>query len=278
MPLLEKGRIARFVVSVLALHISSVVLIVSLKYLLLPYEPYAYVYRPRNLIFTTASHLVILLISVPIKFSFDYFNLQSKRQKEENQRLLAEMKYLKQQIHPHFLFNTLNNLYYLCQHKSDLAPSVVEKLSEIMRYMLDQGEQALIRLSEEIEFTKAYVELEKIRVHRIDVAFDIQLDRQDYLIPPMLMLPLIENAFKHGINKSSQNNEIKIHLTAKDGRFQLDVDNKKQNHVETTSKGFGLENLLQRLTHLYQEDFELEREENDGYFHVSLQLPLECKN
>ena len=172
-----------------------------------------------KVIYRFAMGIITMVVSVPIKYMFDYFQLQAKQQQIINQQLDAEMKYLKQQINPHFLFNTLNNLLYLTKKKSDAAPGVVEKLANLMRYLLEKETVEFVPMEEEIEFINSYLELEKIRIPQINIDLKYRGETKDKMIPPMLLIPLVENAFKHGVDKSSKNNFVKLNASIKDNRI-----------------------------------------------------------
>jgi Histidine kinase len=208
------------------------------------------------IIYNYAMAYISVAISVPIKFSFDYFQLQNHQKELLNQQLQSEMKYLKMQINPHFLFNTLNNLYYLTQVKSDLAPQIVYKLAELMRYMLEKGKEELVSLDTEIAFIQAYLDLERIRIPHISIKFEISGDEKKIKIPPLLLIPLVENAFKHGIDKSNPNNFVNLYLTIETNQMYFRVENRYYPHHKKEQKdGLGLSNLKKRLSLLYGDRF-----------------------
>lgn len=222
-----------------------------------------------------AMGIITMVVSVPIKYMFDYFQLQTKQQQIINQQLDAEMKYLKQQINPHFLFNTLNNLLYLTKKKSDAAPGVVEKLANLMRYMLEKESVEFVPMEEEIEFINSYLELEKIRVPQITIAFDITGDVKNKLIPPMLLIPLVENVFKHGVDKSSNNNFVKLSAVINFNKFVFIVKNPiYKEDYSTNEGGIGLQNLQKRLKLIYNNNYCFKSYVKDENFISELVIPL----
>lgn len=220
-----------------------------------------------------------IILSTPIKFSYDYFKLHSQHQKLAGEKLKAELNYLKLQINPHFLFNTLNNLLFLTRKKSDMAPTVVEKLSHLMRYMLETSQQEKIYLQSEIEFIRAYIELEKLRIKDIEVHMKTSGIDGQITIPPMLLLTLVENAFKHGIDKTIKN-YISVGITVSDGYLDLTVrnqvvDDSAKIRLDNEGAHIGLENLKKRLELTYQKDYHLRLKQENLQFEANLKIPVQ---
>lgn len=227
--------------------------------------------------FTLASGIIALVISTAIKYAYDYFQLKAREQELIKMQLETEMKYLKTQINPHFLFNTLNNLYYLTKEKSDLAPKVVEQLAGLMRYMLETTEKNDAYLRTEIGFLESYLELEKIRIPQVDILFDISGEIKNYKVPPLILLTLTENAFKHGIDKTANSNFVKINLKTSDDKLFFRVENPiVEKHFKTATTGTGINNLKKRLDLLFNTNYELKTGVNGNKTFVSeLIMPLE---
>lgn len=180
--------------------------------------------------------------------------LQQMAERLEKEKLAAELKLLKSQINPHFLFNTLNNLYVLTLNHSEKAPLMVHKLSELMSYMLYDSNQAEVPLEKEIQYIKNYIDLEKIRYgERLEVILKIYGNLEKIMIAPLLMLPLIENSFKHGARNQLSEGWIHIDIEVENERITLKVENSKPNFQQEYSKtsGIGLTNVKRRLVHLY---------------------------
>lgn len=234
-----------------------------------------YIRATSHLVYLSGMNVIIIVISSPIKFALDFFRLQAKQQETANRQLIAEMKYLKLQINPHFLFNTLNSLYYLTQTKSDLAPKVVEKLARLMRYLLEKGSAEKVLLSDEISFVEAYIELEKIRIAQCKINFIKEGEISQQQLPPLLFIPLVENAFKHGINKSSKTNYVDITLAIKSDYVMFEIKNqylpRQANHPTT---GIGIANLQKRLKLLYAHNFTFDTCVENQTFIAYLKLPL----
>ncbi|OJJ19115.1 hypothetical protein BKI52_20070 [marine bacterium AO1-C] len=233
-----------------------------------------YINQTPHLIYLLGMDIIVIMISSPIKFALDYFRLQAKQQQTANQQLIAEMKYLKLQVNPHFLFNTLNSLYYLTQNKSDLASDVVQKLAHLMRYLLEKGSEENVQLSEEIAFVEAYLQLEKIRIAQCEIQFDKSETLPNYQVPPLLFIPLVENAFKHGIDKSSAHNFVHLSLVVDSNTLTFTIRNAFLNSLQKSDSGIGLTNLQKRLDLLYQSSYTLDTQVTDQTFQAILQIPL----
>lgn len=229
-------------------------------------RPFLYIF-----LYYFGSSFINLLVTIPIKYAFDFAKLQARQQQMANAQLEAEMKLLKMQLHPHFMFNTLNNLYYLTRIKSDIAPQVVEKLSDLMRYLLEKNDAEKVYLKDEINFMQAYMDLEKIRVPHLQLTFDITGNTENVMVPPLLGLPLLENAFKHGIDKNSAGNCIKVTLQIENGQLELTTLN-PMHAFKKPGNRLGLANLKKRLQLLYGDRFILKTEEQTEQKHYFTQL------
>ncbi len=230
--------------------------------------------RAVNIFWSTAS--LVLFIAL-IKFTIDRFVLESEKKTLQNEKLNAELNYLKAQINPHFLFNTLHNLNYLTQAKSDEATSVIVRLSNIMRYMIYEAPKEKVLLSQEVEYIKDYLSLESIRLNnKLDLKLNLQESDNDIAIAPLLLIPFVENAFKHGVSDKKTENWISIDLIADQNSLQFGVSNSLsgQGNNTTQASGFGLTNLRQRLTLAYPGKHELTTEAKKNQFEVKLNLSL----
>lgn len=190
----------------------------------------------------------------------------------------SELKFLKAQIHPHFLFNTLNNLYGLTLEKSDLASEVVVKLSEMLDYMLYECNENLVPLEKEIKLLENYIALEKIRHDEsLDIALTIDGQLKNLKIAPLILLPFIENAFKHGMSKQYDRKWMRININIKNHFLKYSVSNSKElaeNLANQVSEGIGLENLKKRLDLQYKNDFKLDIINSENEFKAYLELKL----
>ncbi|MCU0393006.1 MAG: histidine kinase, partial [Thermoflexibacter sp.] len=192
----------------------------------------------------------------------------------------------------HFLFNTLNNIYYLAHTKSEKTKDMIAKLSEMMRYFLEEAPKEKVPLSTEIQFITDYICLEKIRMpYHLQIDFGIRAENQNLLVPPMLLMPLVENVFKHGLDKAKQHNQAKICLEVNGGlsertrtkatritaiipmKLRFEVTNDMQN-ISYEKKGTGLENLKKRLELLYGKNYVFETRIAEGKFVAILEVEL----
>lgn len=206
---------------------------------------------------------------------------QQERQQQElqNQTIESELRFLKTQINPHFLFNTLNSLYALTLKKSNDAPEVVLMLSEMMRYMLYECNEPLVQLSKEVSYIENYLNLEKLRLSKdIDIHFEVKGATADYKVAPLLFIPFIENSFKHGVANQIGKGFVHIHIACSDELITFSIENTKP--VPTTlstpsakkSGGIGLVNVKRRLDLLYPNKNELIIGETFETYNVSLKI------
>jgi two-component system LytT family sensor kinase len=223
-----------------------------------------------------------------LKFTKDWMLQQQKLQEKERQQVATELSFLKSQIHPHFFFNTLNNLYSLTLQKSDLAPEVVLKLADLMSYMLYESEAALVPLDKEICSLLNYLALEQLRFgSRLSLSFDppeLPDSPLPIRIPPLILLTFAENSFKHGMNQTIGHGRIAITLKVVAGELWFEIDNpvgprecsadERQSSAATDKNGIGLKNVIRRLDLLYGSRYHLDLDETDTRFHVTLKIPL----
>ena len=187
------------------------------------------------------------------------FRLQlASKEKENNlirEKLETELKFLKNQTNPHFLFNTLNNIYALARKKSDETADVVMKLSKLLRFMLYESKNSQIRISDEIKILDDYIELEKLRyTDRLTLSFIREIDNENEPIAPLLLIPFVENAFKHGASESRFESYINLEMTLHNGILEFHVENtKEENGKRTPDENIGLANVRRQLELLYEE-------------------------
>ncbi len=218
----------------------------------------------------------VVFIAIAIKFYKRWNEKDFQEQKVQKEKVEAELQMLKTQINPHFLFNTLNSIYVLAMKQSGQTANTVMKLSDILDYILYRIDTPKIAISNEIKIIENYIELEKIRFsNRVDINFTTDLKSQGIQIPPMLIIPFIENAFKHGVAKSIEKSWIKISLKETDWALNILVANSKtQSKVEDKTGGIGLMNVKKRLSLLYKEKYELNIFEEQMQYTVSLSIPI----
>ncbi|KAA6335018.1 putative sensor-like histidine kinase [termite gut metagenome] len=195
----------------------------------------------------------------------------------ENERLSAQIASLKSQINPHFLFNTLNNIYATAIDTSPKAADMVDKLSEMMRYTMRDTQQDFVLLEDEISYISNFIELQKLRLDKsVKLEYHIMEDIPALQIAPMLLIPFVENAFKHGVN-SEQKSHIKIEIAMNKKEFQLSVVNNKVTVQQNISErsGLGIENTKHRLNLIYPSKHLLVINDTEKQFIVSLYINLQ---
>ncbi|MBR9845893.1 MAG: histidine kinase [Algicola sp.] len=225
----------------------------------------------------TAVYLIVIVVSA---FKLLKLNLKqaSKTNALETKILDTQLKlkeqelnYLKMQIHPHFLFNTLNTMYGFALKKADQTPDMILKLSNLLDYLLYQAEKPFVLLSEEIDHVKDYIDLEKMRFNdTLQVNFKINVTSETARIAPMLLLPFIENSFKHGsIIDGKLTINIKLIADSNSIDFRIQNSNSESN---ISQQGIGLDNIKKRLELLYANQYHLYIKNQDEIFSVQLQL------
>ncbi len=200
-----------------------------------------------------------------------------EKQDLETQNMQSELKFLRSQINPHFLFNTLNNLYALTLKKSDQAPEIVIKLSEMMRYMLYECNEPKVLLSKELNYIKNYLDLERIRQqHNVEISFNLEGSVGHQKIAPLLLITFIENCFKHGIKNSLEKGFVELNIKVIDKELNFEVRNSKPNSLpyqeHKRAGGIGLVNVKRRLNLLYANKHDLEIEDAPDVYTVRLKL------
>jgi LytS/YehU family sensor histidine kinase len=195
----------------------------------------------------------------------------------ENDKLVNELKFLKAQINPHFLFNTLNNLYYLAYSHSANTTEVIAKLSQMMRYMIYDSNYPQVSLSKEIEYMQNYISLERLRLNNeVPIDFEVEGTTDNILVTPLIFITFLENAFKHGVSANASGCWVKIHFQVKGHEIVYKVENSKLNNIllEKEKSGFGLQNLKRRLELSYPGKYQLRTEDQQDRYVVQLNLTL----
>ena len=222
------------------------------------------------------NYFVIMLVALLIQISINWFRDQKLKSEMMYQQQTQELALLKAQVNPHFFFNTLNNIYSLVYRKSDDAPEALLKLSEIMRYMLYDSKTDTVPLPKELEQLENYLELEKLRLRNPDfISYRFEGNENGILIPPMLLISFVENAFKHG-KRRVKNPGITIRIETKGKKLDFMVANYTlgNQNAKTDSEGIGLKNISRRLELLYPGCHSLDiMNESDKYI---VNLELQC--
>ncbi|MEO9484736.1 MAG: histidine kinase [Ekhidna sp.] len=236
--------------------------------------PIAYKLLQSSVIIT--SPMIFLIGLVVIK---RWVSSERKAEQFENEKIKAELDYLRSQINPHFFFNTLNTLYGLSLKKSEKTPEVVMKLSELMSYVLYDSDKDSVLLTEEIDQMERYISLEQIRYeNRFHTEIEVTGDPEFFRIPPLILLPFLENSFKHGVNKSSKDGWISIRINVSQNTLMVSIKNKifgLADQSNTGRNGLGIFNVQKRLSLIYPQKHSLLCEEQDGMFVVELTIQNE---
>lgn len=220
--------------------------------------------------------ITVIVLTTGIKLSKDYFLQMRKAEQIEKEQLTTELSLLKSQLQPHFFFNTLNNLYALTLKKSDLAPEVVLKLSDFMSYVLYETDLEKTSLKKEILYIQNFIDLETLRFGvKPKVVFEINDFSEDVFLPPLLLLPFIENSFKHSPKTAASNIEIKINLFVTDTVLDLMVVNPYSEIFDQKKKGgIGLRNVIRRLDLTYGKAYKLSQKSENNQFITNLKILL----
>jgi two-component system LytT family sensor kinase len=218
--------------------------------------------------------IFFLFLSTALKFGIDWFLNERVQRDLENQRLTAELAFLKSQINPHFLFNSLNSIYSLAYQKSDTTPEAILKLSEIMRYMLYESNDNKVDLAKELQYLQNYIDLQKIRFgNKAFVDFKITGEVGSQKIVPLLLIAFIENAFKHGV-ASDPSVPIKLFINLDGSKLHFYMENKKHMNNRDNEGGIGLNNVKRRLDLLYPGKYTLTIQDGTENYTCELSLVL----
>ncbi len=226
------------------------------------------------MVVATISGLFFMLLSSSVYVISSNFRSREQRKSLENEKLNAELAFLKSQINPHFLFNSLNNIYSLAYQKSEKTPEAILKLSEIMRYMLYESNEETVRLEDEINYLQNYIELQKLRFkENIFVDLRVDIDDRNHRIMPLLLISFLENAFKHGVSTDASK-PIRITIEVQEGRLHFKAENAKNYVNKDQTKGVGLTNLKRRLQLGYPNRYTINIIETENYYSGELFLYL----
>ena len=256
---------------------------ISVKWLV---YPWAYGQSPDEVVLWEGYRLVTsfldLALVLGLAIAFKLYRMQMAGKERERrlvqEKLETELQFLRSQTNPHFLFNTLNNIYALTRRQPGPAAEMVLQLSGLMRFMLYDCAKPRIPVRDEIRVIEGIIELEKLRYgDRLEVHFISDIDRPDELIAPLLLLPLIENAFKHGAGENRFKTRIDINLELKDGVLEMRTQNdKEQVEADGEAKGVGLQNVRRQLELLYPQAHDLRIDNQPEVFTAHLRVNLKA--
>ena len=227
-------------------------------------------------------NLIVVSAAVAIKLLKLWYKNQMTMRELVQEKLEAELNFLKAQIHPHFLFNTLNSIYGLALKRSEHTANVVLKLSGLLNYMLYDCSAPQVSLKKEIQYVEDYIALEQVRYgERLDVSFSVSGDLYDKVIAPLLILTFVENSFKHGVSIQTEQAWIRIDVNVRANQLNLVVENSKPKRQKAFrnggNSGIGLSNVKRRLDLIYPHNYNLDIKELDNTFEISLKLILDPK-
>ncbi len=221
--------------------------------------------------------LFYVVFTMALNTSKQWFWQQVTLKRIQMENLQTELRYLKAQMNPHFLFNSINTIYFQIDKNNIEARTTLEKFAELLRYQLYECNEDNIPIEKEIEYLKSYVDLQRLRKndnHLIN--FNAAKDVRDFALAPLLLLPFVENAFKHLSNFDDQPNLVNVNLWRQNGHFEFEVSNTK-NNTETSKNynGIGLKNVQRRLELLYANKYSLAIDDTDQYYVVNLKIQLQ---
>lgn len=220
--------------------------------------------------------LLILLLSAIYRMSIEWFSLEEKNKRIAEEQLKSELHFLKAQINPHFLFNTLNSLYILALKKSEKAPEAILKLSDIMRHVLSDSLGNSVPLKQEIKYINQYIDLQQLRLtEKVNVVFEVKGDVDSYVIAPLIFITFIENAFQYGVS-TRVNSSISILIEIVDETLHFNVVNNIIRSGSHDGNGIGIENSKRKLELLYPNAHKLTITNNDSTFEVDLTIQLKA--
>jgi hypothetical protein len=231
---------------------------------------------PYQFLFALRATLNIAGFAATLKLVKHWYEKEYRVTILQREKLDAELQSLKAQLHPHFLFNTLNNIYSIAENTSPLASDMLLKLSALLRYILYECNRPLVKLSQEFNLIRDYIDLEKVRYAALDLTTRLPADTNGYCIAPLLLLPLVENCFKHGTSQMLDQPWISIEADLKEDWLRVKLINGKRPTAEedTFAEGIGLTNVRKRLDLLYPGRHELKIVSEPGLFIVNVRLAL----
>lgn len=222
-------------------------------------------------------HFFLVIAGASFKLMFDQIKLQKKMAELGKEKAEAELNFLKSQINPHFLFNSLNSVYFLIDKNNPDARQALHKFSDMLRYQLYEANGEKIPIEKEILYLQDYVHLQQLRKdENYKVQFNCSQDVKGFSIEPLLLIPFVENAFKHISHKTNGNNFVKLDLTRSNGYFEFAVENSSEKGIYTTEQhgGIGMNNVKRRLELLYPGTHQLNINDNMDTFRVDLKLKI----
>jgi two-component system, LytTR family, sensor histidine kinase AlgZ len=280
--LLLKGKVLQFFLTVLAWGFAGLYIDeAGRSYIMIPLQEAIGLDRPipRGPI---ASCYLCMTTSAAIPMIIKFFKLLTIKQRAwvqaKQEQITTELQLLKAQVHPHFLFNTLNNIYSFSLERSPKTPGLVLKLSSLLSYMLTDCKTEKVQLAKEIEIMKNYIDLERERYgNNIRISWNVEGEINDKPIAPLLLLPFLENAFKHGTSEQIEKSCLSVDISVKQDVLRCMITNSKNESVPYSEKGIGVANVKKRLEFIYPGNYELNLKDEARFFVVTLLVNLGSK-
>jgi two-component system sensor histidine kinase AlgZ len=277
--LLLKGRVLQFLGVLLAWGAFGLYLDVAYRsYVLIPVQEAMGLENilPRG---PLAFCYLCMTTSAASPMIIKFFKLFTIKQRDwmlaQQEKATAELQLLKAQVHPHFLFNTLNNIYSFSLDNSPKTPALILKLSSLLSYMLYDCRSEEVRLEKEIEIMKNYIDLERERYgNKIEISWNVEGEMKGKFIAPLLMLPFLENAFKHGASEQIEKPWLGVDISMQHGILRFKIANSKNEYGPISNHGIGIENVKKRLEFIYPGKYELKINDEGNFFVVSLMIRL----
>ncbi|WP_373519409.1 sensor histidine kinase, partial [Pricia sp.] len=272
--LLYRRKIVFFVVANIILLTGILFINRWLYSVLITENPYLF---SKAIIFNGLPFLFFVLIGIVFKTVSDRIRMERTTKERESENLKTELSFLRSQISPHFLFNVLNNIVALVRMKSEKLEPTILKLSSLMQYMLYETDEEMVLLKSEVDYLQSYIDLQQLRFgDRLALNINLDLKEDWHAIEPMLLIPFVENAFKHGTGMI-EDPVIDISLQALDNQLTFRVKNKylEEDKAKDKVSGIGLANVQRRLDLLYGKNHSLDIDITDAWFTVTLKLAFE---
>ena len=276
---LERSKLRKLVVLTLVAFVIATFfyrVVINWYFEYLEHKPFA-IFNVKGIVLTVFDLYITITSATIIKMIKLRYKSQEVEEQLIQEKLQSELSFLRAQTNPHFLFNTLNNLYVLARKKSEKTANAIMMLSKIMRFVLYDCRAPRIAVADEAKIIQDYIELEKLRYNdRLTVHYAEELGDLHTSIAPLLLLPFVENSFKHGANSTTGEAEIHIDLTLKGSTLIFKVENTAEDVQESSalSGGIGLKNVQRQLDLLYPQRHALTTEKENGWFRALLKIEL----
>lgn len=273
----RKRGTGQYVISLILLIIVATAFLTVMRELIFPSE-----FIRNHWDFSWSLLGVLFATGVSTGYGFVIYLTERERSLRDahEEQLKSELSFLRSQISPHFIFNILNGLVYLIRNNREEAEDTAIRLSGLMRYVLYESGDKQVTMEKEIEYLQNYIELQRLRFGEdVDIQVSVDLDQESQWIEPMLIIPFVENAFKHGTG-FIVDPQILVTIVVENGLLELRVKNRISNSDEEAkdpSSGIGLKNVIRRIELLYPNDHQLDISSYDGWFEVNLELKIDSK-